>query len=323
MVAPVDALVGSVADHAILWKMTRASLYYMRDVVQISRGNGDLLTPLIFTAILDANMSMINRDPELQKIYGGQDISAPDELRRPVSINAVAQSLRLPFETVRRRVGGMVRSGRCVMDLRGVVVPRAAVTTPAYIAIQRARYDRSRQFYQELKAVGFLPADGPVDTWAPTASPLIRAANRAMSSYMLRAANDLIAMTGDPLSSLIVLELVLANTEALSDAEMQAWAQHPTRLATPLRLAALARRLNLSPETTRRHVVGLEARALCRRRDNGLIAVATPDVWPQLSHLFTANITNVHRLFAAFRQLDVLAAWETPDLFWPTAVAVA
>ncbi len=73
----------------------------VRDTVQISRGEATV-EPLIFTAILDANMVPELR-PDLAVTYGGAEISATDHLRRPVSINAVAQSAQLPFETVRRR----------------------------------------------------------------------------------------------------------------------------------------------------------------------------------------------------------------------------
>lgn len=317
----VDASANLNLEDPLLWETVRASLRYIRDTAQISRGDGDLLDPLIFTAILDANMAPVNRDAELQVIYGG-DISAPDHLRRPVSINAVAQSLRLPFETVRRRVSGMAKRGACIQDPRGVIVPNAAVMSPAYVAIQRARYDRARRFYQVLKEIGALPSDGTADPSAPTAQPLVRAANRALSAYMLRASSDLIALTGDALSSLILLELTLANTEAVATSDLPAWGADPAGgLATPVRIARLSRSLRFSPETTRRHLLELERAGFCRRTTQGLVAVAPPASWPELARLTAANLANLHRLFAALRQLDVLAAWDTPDAIWPAAVA--
>ena len=319
MVESVDAPSGIDLQNPTVWDATRASLDYIRDTAQISRGDGDLLDPLIFTAILDANMTPVNRDPKLRVLYGG-DISAPDELRRPVSINAVAQSLRLPFETVRRRINGLAVTGHCVVEGRGVIVPHAAVTSPAYGAIQRGRYDRARLFYQQLKAIGALSADGVANANAPTAQPLIRAANRTLSGYMLRASNDLIALTGDALSSLILLQLTLDNTADLTAAELAAWAGDPPSLAQAIRIAALAKTLRLSPETARRHVMRLESRGFCQRLNHGLVALAPPAVWPDLARLMAANLINIQRLFAALRELDILAAWDTPDTAWPTAV---
>lgn len=317
MLGTLGALVGQGSRDPLVWETTRAALAYIRDTAQISRGAGDLLDPLIFTAILDANMAPVNRDPDLQVTYGGLDVSAPDELRRPVSINAVAQSLSLPFETVRRRVAGLASIGVCLVDQRGVIVPRTAVTSPAYNAIQRARYDRARGFYQALKSIGALPGDGAANTSAPTAGPLIRAANRALSAYMLRASNDLIALTGEALRSLVLVELILANIEGIAGRDLPAWAADPASLAQPVRVAALARRLRIPAETARRHLLALEASGFCRRRGVHLVAAAPRGTWPRLARLMEANLINLQRLFATLRSLEVLAAWDTPDEVWP------
>ena len=294
-----------------IWEISRASLDFIRDIVQITRGGDDLIDALIFTAALDANMTPVNRDADLQVIYGGAEVSAPDELRRPVSMNAVAQSLRLPFETVRRRFLGLARAGLCVLTPHGVVVPHGAVTSTAYIAQQRARHDRTRSFYQTLKAAGALPntkaAQGPT-----AAEPLVRAANRALSEYALRACNDLLALTGDVLSSLVLLELVLANTRTLTTAELADWTRDPERVGRPIRIAALAAPLRVSSETIRRHLNNLERLGFCRRTAGGLVASAPASAWPELDRLVRVNQANVQRLFERLRQLKILASWDAP-----------
>jgi len=68
-------------------------------------------------------------------------------------------------------------------------------------------------------------------------------------------------------------------------------------------------------------VLSLEDAGFCRRNARGAVAIAPPIAWPDLARQMTANLANVHRLFAALRQLDVLAAWDTPDAIWPAAVA--
>jgi hypothetical protein len=295
-----------------VWELTRASLDCIRDVVQITRGDDDLLDALIFTAALDANMTPVNRDPDLQVLYGGVEVSAPDELRRPVSMNAVAQSLRLPFETVRRRFLGMARAGLCVVTPHGVVVPRGAVTSTAYLAKQRARHDRTRSFYQALKAVGTMPNTEAAQGPPPAAEPLVRAANRALSEYALRACNDLLALTGDVLSSLVLLELVLANTRTLTTAELADWTRDPERFGRPIRIAALAAPLRVSGETIRRHLNNLERLDFCRRTVGGLVASAPVSAWPELDRLVRVNQANVQRLFERLRQLKILASWDAP-----------
>jgi predicted ArsR family transcriptional regulator len=303
-------LVGVEHDLQVL-AVTRASLDCIRDVVQITRGDDHMLEALIFTAALDANMTPVNRDPELQVVYGGVEVSAPDALRRPVSVNAVAQSLRLPFETVRRRFLSLARAGLCVVTPQGVVVPNGAVTSAAYIAKQRARYDRTRGLYQALKAAGALPDTGAArEGLAPAAEPLVRAANRALSEYMLRAVNDLIALTGDVMGSLVLLELVLANTRALTATELADWTRAPERLGRPVRIAALAAPLRVSGETIRRHVIVLEELGFCGRTAGGLIATAPAPARPKLMRLVEANQANLQRLFARLRQLGILAEWD-------------
>lgn len=288
------------------WALAHASLDYIRDTVLITRGEGDLIDALIFTAALDANVTPVNRDPDLQVAYGGVAISAPDELRRPVSINAVAQSLRLPFETVRRRFQGLSRAGLCVIGPQGVVVPRSVDTSAAYIATQRARYDRARTFHQDLAARGALPGAVASETWPPAAEPLVRAANRALSEYVLRACNDLIALTGDVLSSLVLLELVLANTRDLTRAELDAWLRGPEHVGKPVRIAVLAAPLRFSSETIRRHLNVLDSLGFCRRTAGGLVATAPVSAQPGLTRLIEANQVNLQRLFSRLRQIGVV-----------------
>lgn len=287
--------------------IAHASLEYVRDTVLITRGEDDLIDALIFTAALDANVTPVNRDPGLQVTYGGVAISAPDELRRPVSINAVAQSLRLPFETVRRRFQGLSRAGLCLIGPQGVVVPRSADTSAAYIAKQRARYDRARTFHQTLAATGSLPGAEPPEIWPPAAEPLVRAANRALSEYVLRACNDLIALTGDVLSSLVLLELVMANTRDLTRAQLDAWLRAPEHVGKPARIAVLAAPLRFSSETIRRHLNVLERLGFCRRTAGGLVATAPVSAQPGLTRLVETNQVNLQRLFSRLRQIGVVA----------------
>lgn len=298
----------ATAGDAPAWEVALASLDYIRDTVLITRGDDDLIDALIFTTALDANVTPVSRDPGLQLAYGGVAVSAPDELRRPVSINAVAQSLRLPFETVRRRFQGLARAGLCLIGPQGVIVPRAADTSAAYISTQRARYERARSFHEDLAARGALPGAEHAQTWPTAAEPLVRAANRALSEYVLRACNGLIALTGDVLSSLVLLELVLANTKPLSCAELEAWRRAPEQIGRPVRIAALAAPLRLSPETVRRRLNILETTGFCRRTAGGLVATAPTSAQPALADLVEANQANLRRLFTRLGQLGVVTA---------------
>lgn len=81
--------------------------------------NGDVLRGLVFTAIWTANVKHItNTAPAaIQAVL-------PDGQRLPVSILAISNSLRLPYETVRRHANALEKAGICVRaGRRGLVVP--------------------------------------------------------------------------------------------------------------------------------------------------------------------------------------------------------
>jgi hypothetical protein len=289
-------------------EVVRASLIYVRDMVDITRGDREPLDALIFTAALDANMSLVDRDAALHGAYGGAATSAPDHLRRPVSINAVAQSLSLPFETVRRRLLRMARADLCVIGPRGVVIPRHAVTSAVYAAEQKARFDRTREFVRTLADLAATPA-ATVRAW-PSSEPPVRAVNWAVSAYALRAAGGLVDLTGNVATTLVLVELVLANTRMLSSAALVRWIRDPVRPGVPVRIATLSAGVRLPGETVRRHLHVLAARGFCMRRQDGFVATAPDIVALTLVRLAQANGGHLRRLFHRLDQLGVLAAWE-------------
>jgi DNA-binding Lrp family transcriptional regulator len=287
------------------WRVQRLSAGFVLDTVQISRGGGDVVSPLIFTAILQANLAPINHDPKLQLAYAGLESAAPDDLRRPVSINAVAQSLNLPFETVRRRVGELVQAGACVITSQGVYAPKEAVTSERYNALQQARYERLRRFYLDLKAVGVTgqAGEGPLSEDGVPA----RLVNRILSEYMLRVSADLMGLFGGPVNGLAMLQLALENTESVAAETLASnWGEG----LTPARVSVLGARLNLPAETVRRHLGVLEAQGFCRRTPRGLLATVPPHAAAEVRKTAENNTTNMRRMFGRLDQMGVLALWE-------------
>lgn len=117
----------------------------------VSHTNNDLLTSIIFAAIGQANVAhLMGPDDD----YAGLAVIPPDEVRRPVSVLAIAQSLRLPYETTRRHVEKMVRSGACRRVKGGVIVPAAILDTPANRDLVRANMTNLRRLFRALKAAG-------------------------------------------------------------------------------------------------------------------------------------------------------------------------
>jgi DNA-binding Lrp family transcriptional regulator len=278
-------------------------------MVAIGRGERDVLDTLLFGAILGANLANLNQDAELARTYASITEAPPDDLRRPVSINAVAQSLRLPFETARRRIRRMEREGVVIVGPRGVIVPGAVLAAPGIIARAVARHERLRQFYGTLRGLGALPAPFPGPPPEPAAAP-IRVTNRALAEYLLRTIDGVMGVTGDPISTLVLLQMVLDNAIHLPAGLLAAWARDPAAHARPIRMSGLARRLRLPGESVRRHVLRLEAAGLCVRSSGGFCATAPASARPMIDQIVEANLANVQRLFTRLRRLGVLVPWD-------------
>ncbi|MBI2740286.1 MAG: hypothetical protein HYX38_27535 [Rhodospirillales bacterium] len=110
--------------------------------------DGDLMNGLVFTAVRAANVQHIaNTVPAANRSI------LPDSDRRPVSIAAIADSMRLPYETVRRHVAKLVREGKCIrVGRRGVVAPESTfrqMTVQANLVHKLAM-----SFLSELRSAG-------------------------------------------------------------------------------------------------------------------------------------------------------------------------
>jgi len=136
--------------------------YLLRNVEVMSEAaEGDLMGALIFAAILQANVRPISNDPNLSKAYGQIDAVPPDDMRVPVSVNAIAESLKIPYETTRRHVNKMIKVGWCVkVGTRGVIVPATVVASPAMLKAGMQQYGHLMHFLAQLREIGLLDQVG-------------------------------------------------------------------------------------------------------------------------------------------------------------------
>lgn len=90
-------------------------------------------------AINQANIAPQTRDPAARCRYGRLATPALDVERRPISVHALAASMRLPYETARRSIRRMEAKGVCGSTDAGIIVPATFLLTPAFLgAGQRA-----------------------------------------------------------------------------------------------------------------------------------------------------------------------------------------
>jgi predicted transcriptional regulator len=161
---PDSGLAGPPLPHRAISRITAG--YCLRSLDEL-RGlfGGDLLTGLIFSAIIDANVAYLDKQSEM--IHTDLDDQVPDELRHPTSALAVASRLNLPRETVRRHVRQLESVGACAAVKGGLIVPQATLTWPQIVEATVRNAANLRRLLGELHAAGFPP---PLWSAAPQAA---------------------------------------------------------------------------------------------------------------------------------------------------------
>jgi hypothetical protein len=145
---------GKVRDRLALRASTA---YFLRSVDVLARtAGGDILRGVIFLAIIDANVRHIRPGDSLSQAYSEAEDVPPDDLRKPVSIHALALTLSLPYETTRRHVNRLMEDGLCIRRETGVVVPSAVLARESVTGALKKNFEHLRQLLKDLR-------DGGVD----------------------------------------------------------------------------------------------------------------------------------------------------------------
>lgn len=295
--------------------MGRLSVAFILDLVKATRHmNRELLDALIMAAIVQANIAPIVRDARLQQAYAGYDEGVPDGLRRPVSMNAVAHSLQLPYETVRRHITRLVAEGVCELGPRGAIVSAEVLESPGHRTMTLETYDRVREFYHRLRRLGEL--EGVQGAPARTSvHPPARLVGRVASDYVLRVLDMVTRQVGDLVGGLIFLDILRANTEGLADDDRGGPDPEPSGFVPdarrrPVRVSDLSTRLGIPDETVRRHAARLVEDDRCERTPAGLIVPARVLARPPVVQMMRDNYSSLRRMYAILAQLGVTAEWD-------------
>lgn len=290
-------------------QVMRLAGQHLLDQVTMARFGMDLIDALIVCTVSHANVVPIVRDPELQRRYAIFADVPPDELRRPISINAVAQSLDMPFETVRRRIVKMSLVGVFRTAKQGVYVPTAFCVGAAHRMTMEGGYARARALYVEARRLNLDEAPiSDVEAWMGP-EPL-RLVARVSSEYLLRLVQLLMEETKDPVAATVWLALFCDNV-AVADRGGRLRNKGPA--GKPLSMSALARRLRLPTETTRRRVHGLLAAGLCVESGSSVVVDERVLARPGIQRLLIRNRVDLRRMFATLAEYGIVQAWEEGD----------
>jgi DNA-binding IclR family transcriptional regulator len=282
----------------------RESSAYLLDLLPLVCGDLDFLDGLLMLAIVQANVWPVILDPAAQAAFAGAAEPPPDERRRPVSIAALAGSLRLPYETVRRRVRRLVAEGRCRTTPEGVYVPTENLSTPQNEANLRAALRLTRDLHARLVAEGCFPAAGTASDWP---EPPVRLVARVVGDYFLRMVLVLAERYGDPLDGFILMQIVRINARGHASGRAGSDPILQDSLRRPATVSLVARALGLSHELARRRVNALIARGACRRVEGGLIVPRDRLESPELRQLMRDNHAALRRMFEALGRFGALA----------------
>ncbi|MET0273549.1 MAG: hypothetical protein ABW360_11220 [Phenylobacterium sp.] len=250
------------------------------------------LDQLIATAIVQANIEPLMRDSARSRAYAALETAPPDDLRRPVSIRSISNSLRLSHETTRRRIARMAERGQVVITREGVIVPSAVLASPFYVEKALRAADQLRDLYFHLLRIGALPPRG-ANAPAPAEPLPYRALIRRFGPYFLRLMEGMTGIVGDLLPVIVLMGLL----------------EEAVATARPVSLARLAEAVSLPKETVRRNAAVLIAAGYCRRTKDGLEAPGDLFGQPVWAAFCEANLTNLRRLYADLDAMGVVAHW--------------
>lgn len=232
----------------------------------------DRLGSLVFHVVASANLAHLPyRRPDGEWI--GLDV--PAELYRPVRIVAVAESMRLPNETVRRRVFALEDQGLLTLGDQGVVAARGVFAPARLEAVWRADEQALDVACRSMGANGHAVAAEVARLGPGSLPPPVMA--RLLLDFQVHVLETFTALYGDIIDGTIVTAVVAANVRHITDdADLsRQFAEHdappPDTMRVPVGVRTLSRDLDLPYETVRRRTVALTAQGRLRAVKRGLI----------------------------------------------------
>lgn len=255
-----------------------ATQSFQRSIAGLAASDGnDLIRVLAFNAIWLGNVQNAAGTAEAEQA-GLLDV-LPDERRIPVSVLGIANSLRMPYETVRRYSHALLNSGSCVrLPARGLIVPQEVHNRPARLELVQSSRDQIGHLLDGLKRAGFdfepyrRPLAKPEDATAN-----IRAIFRHWVEAVMRALDNNSRILDDMLSSLVYNAIWGANVAHITaSADNLRYGSieelPPDELRVPVTVHAVSSIMRIPYETTRRYANQLVRQGYAvRKGGRGLI----------------------------------------------------
>jgi DNA-binding Lrp family transcriptional regulator len=130
-------------------------VYILRALQLLADAYGDIRAGIVAQTIVTANTAHLDAPRGEGWRYAGIAETPPDEVRRPISVARLAESLGLPYETMRQQVRRLIDAGVCVRLDDGLIVPGAVLERPASARSALANVAYVQKFMRDLHAAGF------------------------------------------------------------------------------------------------------------------------------------------------------------------------
>ncbi|MCP3729212.1 hypothetical protein M9978_02120 [Sphingomonas sp. MG17] len=185
--------------------------------------------------------------------------AAPVRAGRPVSVNALAASLRRPFETTRRNANALIAMGLLVRSDGGLQMPTQAITDPRAAAFSDACHDLLVRLIEDVRASNLaLPAPRTDIAYDPRAGVGI-AFDLLLAGFECRDGDDRNLIR---IALLTAIEWANARFGGRLDG---------TRQLAPVKPSMIARTLGLPYATAARNLDQLVRDGALERSPDGLI----------------------------------------------------
>lgn len=125
------------------------------DLLTRAFSGSDILRGVIFVAIVDANTRHLRPSDPVAKSFSATRDSVPDEMRRPISVHALALELTLPYETTRRHVNALIEQGLAERVESGILVRAELLHNDIIAASHRKNVENLHALFSDLRDGGF------------------------------------------------------------------------------------------------------------------------------------------------------------------------
>ena len=199
----------------------------------------------------------------------------PDEDRRPVSIQAIAAAMRMPYATAHRHISTLIAQGYCVrLERRGVVVPTTVLRSPPIQASYNGVHERFVRMVATMAKLGLvLPLAGDAGK-----TPTAQAIRRIEIDFLLSILEiGLLSVNWDVVQLTLLAGVFALNGRDITYDPELTWqyayvdTPPPRALFRPVSVRRLSEEVSIPYETARQCVKRMLARGQIERVPGGLI----------------------------------------------------